>query len=85
MYEWDNDFAEDAKFAMNLGFVFAISQLPKMLQFLADRTLFAFPNSTPAQDLWEVNSRVVSKVHPDLGFIGNFTLVMPKQMVVIAV
>jgi hypothetical protein len=22
MYEWDNDFAEDAKFAMNLGFVF---------------------------------------------------------------
>jgi hypothetical protein len=25
MYEWDNDFAEDAKFAMNLGFVFAIS------------------------------------------------------------
>jgi hypothetical protein len=21
MYEWDNDFAEDAKFAMNLGFV----------------------------------------------------------------
>jgi hypothetical protein len=30
MYEWDNDFAEDAKFAMNLGF--AISQLPKMLQ-----------------------------------------------------
>jgi hypothetical protein len=32
MYEWDNDFAEDAKFAMNLGFVFAINQLPKMLQ-----------------------------------------------------
>jgi hypothetical protein len=65
MYEWDNDFAEDAKFAMNLGFVFAISQLPKMLQLdFADRTLFAFPNSTPAQDLWEVNSRVVSKGAP---------------------
>jgi hypothetical protein len=44
MYEWDNDFAEDAKFAMNLGFVFAISQLPKMLQLdFSDRTLFAFP------------------------------------------
>jgi hypothetical protein len=22
-HEWDNDFAEDAKFAMNLGFVFS--------------------------------------------------------------
>jgi hypothetical protein len=63
----------------------AISQLPKMLLqlILADRTLFAFPNSTPAQDLWEVNSRVVSKVHPDLDSL--VILLMPKQMVVIAV
>jgi hypothetical protein len=77
MYEWDNDFAED-KFAMNLGFVFRHQPTTQdaAIGFLADRTLFAFPNSTPAQDLWEVNSRVVSKVHPDLGFIGNFTLVM---------
>jgi hypothetical protein len=30
MYEWDNDFAEDAKFAMNLG-CFSPSP-PKMLQ-----------------------------------------------------
>jgi hypothetical protein len=82
MYEWDNDFAEDAKFADESLF-FAINPLPKMLQLiLANRSLFAFPNSTPAQDLWEVNSRVVSKVHPDLGFIGNFTLVMHRQMVV---
>jgi hypothetical protein len=48
MYEWDNDFAEDAKFAMNLGFVFAISQLPKMLQLdFSDRTYSRFPTQHP--------------------------------------
>jgi hypothetical protein len=53
MYEWDNDFAEDAKFAMNLGFVFAINY-PRCCNWIfSDRSLFAFPNSTPAQDLWK--------------------------------
>ncbi|TXD51929.1 MULTISPECIES: glycoside hydrolase family 2 TIM barrel-domain containing protein [unclassified Polaribacter] len=74
MYEWDNDKAEDAKFAMNLGFVFR--HLPTTqdawIGFLANRTSFAFPNSAPAEDLWEVNSRMVSKVNPDLGLIANF-------------
>jgi hypothetical protein len=73
MYEWDNDRTEDAKFAFNLGFVFR--HLPTAqdaaIGFLANRSLFAFPNSAPAQDLWEVNSRIVSKVHPDLGLIAN--------------
>lgn len=74
MYEWDNDRAEDAKFAMNLGFVYR--HLPTTMDahigFLADRTFFAFPNSAPAKDLWEVHSRMVSKIGPDLGIIGNF-------------
>lgn len=74
MYEWDNDRAEDAKFAMNLGFVFR--HLPTTMDahigFLANRTFFAFPNSAPAEDLWEIHSRVVSKLNPDLGIIGNF-------------
>ena len=74
MYQWDNDRAEDAKFAMNLGFVYR--RLPTAMDahigFLADRTFFAFPNSAPAEDLWEVHSRMVSKLNPDLGIIGNF-------------
>lgn len=74
MYEWDNDRSEDAPFAMNLGFVYR--HLPTTMDahigFLANRTLFAFPNSAPAQDLWEINSRMVSKVGADLGIIGNF-------------
>lgn len=73
MYEWDNDRSEDAKFAMNLGFVFRHQPTAQdaAIGFLADRTLFAFPNSAPAQDLWEVNSRIVSKLHSNFGIIAN--------------
>ncbi|MEM1339935.1 MAG: glycoside hydrolase family 2 TIM barrel-domain containing protein [Bacteroidota bacterium] len=74
MYEWDNNRAEDAKFAMNLGFVYR--HLPTTMDahigFLADRTVFSFPNSAPAEDLWEVHSRMVSKIGPDFGLVGNF-------------
>jgi len=74
MYDWDNDRSEDAKFAMNFGFVYR--HLPTAqdasIGFLADRTSYAFPNSAPAEDLWEAHSRIVSKVHPDLGIIANF-------------
>jgi hypothetical protein len=74
MYEWDNDRAEDAKFAMSAGFVYR--HLPTTqdaaIGFLGNRTSFAFPQSAPAQDLWETNIRMVSKVNPDLGIIGNF-------------
>lgn len=74
MYQWDNDREEDAIFAMNLGFVYR--RLPTTMDahigFLADRSFFAFPNSAPAEDLWEVNSRMVSKISPELGLIANF-------------
>jgi hypothetical protein len=74
MYEWNNDRAEDAKFAMNLGFVYRYlpTTMDAHIGFLANRTFFAFPNSAPAEDLWEVHSRMVSKVSTDLGIIGNF-------------
>ncbi|WP_298520400.1 glycoside hydrolase family 2 TIM barrel-domain containing protein [uncultured Kordia sp.] len=74
MYEWNNDRAEDAKFAANLGFVFRHlpTQQDAHIGFNANRTFFAFPNTVPAEDLWEINSRMVSKVSPELGIIGNF-------------
>lgn len=73
MYDWDNDRSEDAKFAFNLGFVFRHQPTTQdaAIGFLSNRTSFAFPTATPAQDLWEVNSRVVSKISPDLGLIAN--------------
>ncbi|WP_334113443.1 glycoside hydrolase family 2 TIM barrel-domain containing protein [Paucihalobacter sp.] len=73
-YEWDNDRSEDAKFAMNLGFVYRHhpTAMDAHIGFLADRSFFAFPNSAPAEDLWEIHSRMVSKLTPELGIIGNF-------------
>lgn len=73
-YEWDNDRGEDAKFAMNIDFVYR--HLPTIqdaaIGILANgRTFFAFPGSAPAQDLWEVNSRIVSKLNSDFGLIAN--------------
>jgi Glycosyl hydrolases family 2, TIM barrel domain len=75
LYEWDNDRAEDAKFAMSADFVYR--HLPTIqdaaIGILANgRTLFAFPGSAPAQDLWEVNTRIVSKLNHDFSFIANF-------------
>ncbi len=75
MYEWDNDRAEDAKFAMNVGFVFR--HLPTTqdaaIGILPDgRTTFAFPGAAPAEDLWEVHGRFVSKLNPEFGFIINW-------------
>ncbi|MFI1772599.1 glycoside hydrolase family 2 TIM barrel-domain containing protein [Thalassobellus citreus] len=74
MYEWDNDRQEDAKFAMNFGFVFRHHPTAQdaAIGFLANRTSFAFPNAVPAKDLWEAHTRIVSKVSPDLGLIANF-------------
>ena len=73
MYEWNNDMVEDAKFAFNTGFVFR--KLPTTMDaaigFLSNRTAFAFARSAPAQDLWESNTRLVSKISPDLGMIAN--------------
>jgi hypothetical protein len=74
MYQWDNDRTEDAKFAMSAGFVYR--HLPTTqdaaIGFGADRNFLRFPNSAPALDLYEAHTRIVSKLHPNLGIIGNF-------------
>jgi len=73
MYEWNNDMVEDAKFAFSTGFVFR--KLPTTMDaaigFLSNRTAFAFDRSAPAQNLWESNTRIVSKISPDFGMIAN--------------
>jgi hypothetical protein len=73
MYEWNNDMVEDAKFAFSTGFVYR--HLPTTMDaaigFLSNRNPFAFERSAPAQDLWESNTRIVSKISPDLGIIAN--------------
>jgi hypothetical protein len=74
-YEWDNDRAEDAPFAASLGFVYR--HLPTTqdaaIGFFGDsRVPVAFASAPSAQDLWEFNGRIVSKISPDFGVIANF-------------
>jgi hypothetical protein len=74
MYDWNNDNSEDAGFAVSAGFVYR--HLPTSqdaaIGILPDgRTFFAFPGAAPAEDLWEVNTRIVSKINSDLGIIAN--------------
>jgi hypothetical protein len=73
MYEWNNDMVEDAKFAFSTGFVYR--HLPTTMDaaigFLSDRTAFAFERSAPAEDLWESNTRIVSKLTQTLVLIAN--------------
>ena len=73
MYNWDSDRAEDANLAVSLGMVYR--HLPTTqdasIGILPDgRTFFAFPNGGPAQDLFEVNARIVSKLSRDFGLIA---------------
>ena len=74
MYTWDSDRTEDAKLAVSAGVVFR--HLPTTqdaaIGILPDgRTTFAFDGAAPAKDLYEVNTRIVSKLSPDFGIIAN--------------
>ncbi len=74
MYNWDSDRSEDAKLALSAGVVYR--HLPTTqdaaIGILPDgRTTFAFPGAAPAQDLWEVHTRLVSKITSDFGLIAN--------------
>ncbi|MHC1707325.1 MAG: glycoside hydrolase family 2 TIM barrel-domain containing protein [Bacteroidales bacterium] len=74
MWDWDNDEMEDAAFAMSAGFVYRHQPTTQdaSIGIMANgRTIFAFPGAPEAQDLWEVNTRIVSKLTPRFGFILN--------------
>jgi hypothetical protein len=73
MYNWDSDRSEDAEFAMSLGVVYR--HLPTIQDaaigiFPDGRTTFAFDGSAPAEDLFELNARLVSKLNRDFGFVA---------------
>ncbi|MCG3154244.1 MAG: hypothetical protein DKINENOH_00838 [bacterium] len=74
MYAWDSDVREDAALAFSTGFIYRHQPTTQdaAIGILADgRTIFAFPGATPARDVWEAYSRIVSKLRPGLGFIAN--------------
>lgn len=74
MYEWDNDRAEDSKLALSLGFVYRhlpTSQDAAVIFPGTGRVPTAADGAPPALDLWEVNTRIVSKISPEFGIIAN--------------
>ncbi|MBI5216564.1 MAG: glycosidase [Ignavibacteriae bacterium] len=74
LYMWDNDLREDASFAFSTGIVVRHQPTTQdaSIGILKDgRTLFAFPGATPARDVWEVNSRFISKMQSGVGIIAN--------------
>jgi hypothetical protein len=73
-YSWDNDIAEDAKFAFNAGFVFRHQPTTLDAAPFVDadgKTVFIHDGATPPRDIWEAHTRIVSKISPRLGFIAN--------------
>ncbi len=74
MYEWDNDRAEDAKFAMNIGFVYRShpTSMDANIIFDENRNSGPAPYAVPIEDLWELHSRMVSRLSPNINLIGNF-------------
>ncbi|MBI3221245.1 MAG: glycosidase [Bacteroidetes bacterium] len=74
MYEWDNDRSEDSRLAASIGFVYRhlpTSQDAAVIFPGTGRTPTAAIGAPPALDLWEVNTRIVSKINPQLGIIAN--------------
>ena len=74
MWAWDNDEMEDASFAMSADFVYRHQPTTQdaAIGIMANgRTIFAFPGAPDAHDLWEVSSRIVSKLNTNFGFIVN--------------
>ncbi|WP_310555140.1 glycoside hydrolase family 2 TIM barrel-domain containing protein [Flavobacterium sp.] len=74
MYDWDNDRTEDSKFSLSAGIVYR--RLPTTQDaaigiFPNGRTTFAFPGAAPAKNLYEINTRIVSKFNRDFSFIVN--------------
>ncbi len=73
MYAWDSDRSEDSELAFSLGFVYRHlpTEQDAAIGILPDgRTFFPFESSAPAEDLWEVNARVVTKPTKDFGMVA---------------
>ncbi len=79
-WAWDNDVREDARLAGSIGFV--MRDLPTTqdasIGILGDGvTQFAFPAAPPARPwslrrgLWEVNTRLVSRLRPDVRIVAH--------------
>ena len=60
MWYWDNDVKEDAPFAATLDFVYRHqpTSTDAGIGFLDGGAIFAFADAPPAQDVWELSSKL---------------------------
>ena len=73
-WAWDNDVREDARLAASLGFVYRDFQDTRDASiFIAEDgyTIYAFGAAPPAQSMWEVRARIVSRLSPTSRLVAN--------------
>jgi hypothetical protein len=73
-WAWDNDIREDARLAASLGFVYRDHPTTAdAANFIAadGRTIYAFQGAPPAHELWEVRSRIVSRLGHNTRLVAN--------------
>ena len=74
MWAWDNDVREDASLAASVSLVYRdLRDTRDAAIFIAEdgQTTYAFPGAPPAHDLWEVHSRLVSRLGPESRLVAN--------------
>jgi len=73
-YDWDNDYAEDAKFAFNIGGNYTEYPTPTdahLFFFNPTRSNASFGVGLPAEDVWSVSSRMVFNTDNRAKYIVN--------------
>ncbi len=74
MWAWDNDVREDASLAASMGIVYRdYRDTRDASNFIAEdgRTIYAFGAAPPAHGLWEVNTRIVSRLAPATRLVAS--------------
>jgi hypothetical protein len=74
MWAWDNDIREDARLAASVSYVFRHHPTTQdaATGILEDgKTRFAFGASTPPRDLWEIRTRLVSRLRHDARLVAH--------------
>ncbi len=74
MWAWDNETAEDARFAAAVGYVYRhMPTTQDVANYIAEdgTTVYAFTASPPGRDLWELWTRIVSVPRQNMRLIAN--------------
>jgi len=74
-WQWDNAAREDAGLAASLGFMYMhLPTTTDVGNFIAEDgvTVYSFPASPPAEDLWVLDARIVSKLGPRTRLVSTF-------------